>query len=97
MVRIVFRELTRKDLFKKIDTGEEFRIYPSIFPSEFCFFACNAPMICIGLLHGIFHIDASKSDSVVYISKEHYSFQSTGHVAMVRFEFQLSDVENECY
>ena len=33
----------------------------------------------------------------VYISREHYSFRSTGHVAMVRFKFQLTDVENECY
>ena len=61
MVRILFRELARKDLSKKIDTGEEFRIF---FPSEFCFSACNAPMICIEPLSGIFHIDASKSDSV---------------------------------
>ena len=29
--------------------------------------------------------------SVVYISREHYSFRSTGHVAMVRFKFQLTD------
>ena len=35
--------------------------------------------------------------SVVYISREHYSFRSTGHVAMVRFKLQLTDVENECY
>ena len=27
MARILFRELARKDLSKKIDTGEEFRIF----------------------------------------------------------------------
>ena len=54
--------------------------------------------------HGIFHTDAGKNDSAskprrlsafsVYIFREHYSFWSTGHV---RFKFQLTDVENECY
>ena len=61
--------------------------------------------------HGKFRIDAGINDStrelrrsrtfalfsVVYISREHYSFRSTSHVAMVRFKFQLADVENECY
>ena len=45
MATILFEKLTRKDLSKKMDTGEEFRVYPLIFPSEFRFFACNAPMI----------------------------------------------------
>ena len=58
----------------------------------------------------IFQIDAGKNNSagkprrsrncafsVVYISREHYPFWLNGHVAMVRFKFQLTDVENKCY
>ena len=50
MARILFGELTRKDLSTKMDIGEErnSEFYPTIFPLEFLFFACNAPMICIG-------------------------------------------------
>ena len=118
--------------------------YSSIFPLEFRFFACNAPMICIGhiklvssngigsfiVFKSLYRKNSTDRDgenhlqfpwnvshrcwqkllywqaekvenfcafSVVYLFREHNSFRSTGHVAMVRFKFQLTDVENECY
>ena len=53
MARILFGELTRKDLSKKMDTGEEFRIlsFDFSFSLEFRFLASNAPMIASSILN----------------------------------------------
>ena len=43
MAGILFEELTRKDLSKKLDTGEEFKFYPSIFLQNFVSFLVVHP------------------------------------------------------